>query len=113
MYITTDLLGRSEIRDGNAVVGGEPTANFFTALSASELSHLIDLNTKFFAAVNESVATGKTFKTPLKNTDIAWLYKMVEKEDKVWGVDKYSRPFLKDIDAAVAALRRKNIPISG
>ena len=91
---------------------GEETA-YFSSLTRSELAHLSDLRVQFTTVYNSSYSTGKAFKNPLNNLDIAWLYKMVEKEEKSFWNDKYARPFLKYIDICLANLRKKKIPIVG
>ncbi len=110
--------------DEPAASSGEETAPA-SRLTREELLHYSDLNQKFASHYAESMSTGKPFKNPLTNQDMAWLYKMEGKERNpslplrimedvglTWKVS-YIEPFLKDIDTSLARLRSKKIPIAG
>ena len=91
-------------------IAGEETATW-SNLTQSELSHLLDLRERFTSAFNESYSTGNAFRNPLSNLDMAWIYKMSEKDKPGWN-DTYVVPFLQYIDRCIAKLHERNIPIA-
>jgi len=125
MYLKTDSLGRHEILDDNQVRAGEDSHMPETYLTVAEYNHFLDLTRSFDKNYNESIATGKSFKNPLTNKDIAWLYLMTSKENapqgtakRIYkeipgpgGVQKVVTRFMEYMDDCLNTLRQKNIAI--
>ena len=125
MYVKTDNLGRHELLDDDEVRSGEDPHQPFSYLTVGEYGHFLDLTTLFDKSYNESIATGKSFKNPLTNKDVAWLYLMAAKENapqdtvkrllkEIPGpgsVQKVVTKFMMYMDVCLNNLRQKNIAI--
>jgi hypothetical protein len=94
-----------------------PVSSTGATFTPEEDGHFISLRSKFLTAYNDAYETGKTFKNPLNNQDMIWLYKMHEREAKdlthKLTSTYYAEEFLKEIDSCLKKLREKGIPISG
>jgi len=127
MYVKTDRLGHHELLDDDEVQSGEDPHMPLTYLTVGEYNHFLDLARSFDVSYNDSVATGKPFKNPLTNKDIAWLYKMAAKENAPQetitrlfkelpgpgAVQKVVTRFMNYMDDCLNTLRQKNITILG